>query len=90
MASCRFTSLSINEDELLMCVQKTVRDKFDDGQFDECDLTFRDLHRIRESFVRTLMGRFHHRIAYPTAPVSQSSTAAPAAAAVFRDPQDRE
>ncbi|NQU45415.1 HDIG domain-containing protein, partial [bacterium] len=42
----RFTSLSINEDELLMTVKKCIRDRFNDGQFDECDLTLRALHAI--------------------------------------------
>ena len=36
-----------------------------DGQFDECDLTLRDLERIREAFVAQLLGMYHPRIAYP-------------------------
>ncbi|HBF33523.1 TPA: hypothetical protein DDW35_03050, partial [Candidatus Sumerlaeota bacterium] len=62
----RFTSLTVNEYELQATIKKTVADKFNDGQFDECDLTLRDLHLIRESFVKTLLARFHHRVAYPT------------------------
>jgi putative nucleotidyltransferase with HDIG domain len=82
----RFTSLTINEDELRMCVQKTITDKFADGQFDECDMTLRDLHEIRESFVRTLLTRFHHRVAYPTKP-ARSGPASPTAR---RDRMERE
>jgi putative nucleotidyltransferase with HDIG domain len=37
-----------------------------DGQFDACDLTFRDLDLITEAFVRTLGSVYHHRIDYPT------------------------
>lgn len=37
-----------------------------DGQFDECDLTFRDLDTIVESFVRSLVAIYHHRLDYPT------------------------
>jgi len=37
-----------------------------DGQFDECDLTFRDLDIICESFVRSLVSIYHHRVDYPT------------------------
>ena len=37
-----------------------------DGQFDECDLTFRDLDTICESFVRSLVSIYHHRVDYPT------------------------
>ncbi len=36
-----------------------------DGQFDECDLTFSDLKKIRSSLVKTLSAMHHHRIEYP-------------------------
>lgn len=81
----RFTSLSVNEDELQMSVQRIITDKFADGQFDESDLTLRHLHQIRESFVRTLLGRFHHRIAYPTRPTRPTN----ANAGPTRDRMDR-
>lgn len=60
-----FTTSTVNEDELRRVVRKSINDKFDDGQFDECDLTLRDLHLISESFVKTLLGRFHQRVQYP-------------------------
>ena len=37
-----------------------------DGQFDECDLTMRDLERIERALVKTLLGIYHGRIAYPS------------------------
>jgi len=37
-----------------------------DGQFDECDLTTRDLERIESAMTRTLLGIYHGRIAYPS------------------------
>jgi putative nucleotidyltransferase with HDIG domain len=37
----------------------------DDGQLDECELTFRELKIVTDSFVKTLMGIQHHRISYP-------------------------
>jgi putative nucleotidyltransferase with HDIG domain len=37
----------------------------DDGQFDECDITLRELRIVTDSFVKVLMGIHHHRIAYP-------------------------
>jgi putative nucleotidyltransferase with HDIG domain len=46
-------------------VQKLINSAFVDGQFDECDLTLRDLHLIANSFVRVLTGFFHQRIEYP-------------------------
>jgi putative nucleotidyltransferase with HDIG domain len=51
-----------------------------DGQFDECDLTMRDLAAIEKSLVKTLLGIYHGRIAYPsTAAISAPAFAAPAA-----------
>jgi len=37
-----------------------------DGQFDECDLTFKDLEMIERSLTKTLLGIYHGRIAYPS------------------------
>lgn len=36
-----------------------------DGQLNECELTFRELSLIEESFVRALSGIYHHRVDYP-------------------------
>ena len=38
---------------------------FSEGQLDESKLTFKDLHKLSESFARILTGLFHQRIAYP-------------------------
>ena len=46
-------------------VQKVVEEKFIDGQLDECDLTLKDLNKIRSSFVHVLTGIHHMRVAYP-------------------------
>ncbi|MDO4542172.1 MAG: HDIG domain-containing protein, partial [Bacillota bacterium] len=36
------------------------------GQFEECDLTFRDLHKVQEAFFSVLSGLSHYRIEYPS------------------------
>ena len=36
-----------------------------DGQFDNCDLTMRELHLIERSLIKSLCGMYHSRIAYP-------------------------
>jgi putative nucleotidyltransferase with HDIG domain len=36
-----------------------------DNQFDECDITLRDVQLVKESFLKILSGIFHHRIDYP-------------------------
>lgn len=46
-------------------VRKIIKDKLNDGQLDECDLTFKDLDVIATSFVRVLSGIFHSRVEYP-------------------------
>jgi putative nucleotidyltransferase with HDIG domain len=46
-------------------VSRIIDERTTDGQFDECDLTLRDLERIREAFVGQLLGMYHTRIAYP-------------------------
>jgi membrane-associated HD superfamily phosphohydrolase len=48
-----------------------------DGQFDECDLTMRELELVERSLVKTLQGIYHGRIAYPTTP-SGAKPSAPA------------
>jgi membrane-associated HD superfamily phosphohydrolase len=39
-----------------------------DGQFDECDITMKDLDRIKRALIKTLAGIYHGRIAYPATP----------------------
>lgn len=46
-------------------VRRVVKDKLQDGQLDECDLTFKDLDTIAGAFVRVLSGIFHTRVEYP-------------------------
>lgn len=46
-------------------IQKIIRERLDDGQFDECNLTLKDLNSIKNSFIKILGGMFHTRIEYP-------------------------
>ncbi|MBI4276891.1 MAG: HDIG domain-containing protein [Armatimonadetes bacterium] len=52
-------------DRIEQQVRRIIRDKLEDGQLDECDLTFRDLDRIAQAFTRILTGIFHPRVEYP-------------------------
>lgn len=59
-------SLSSHEEPTIRAmVTRIIDERLDDGQFDECDLTLRDVERIREAFVAQLLGMYHQRIAYP-------------------------
>src|SRR6478752_3112722 len=56
---------SRDEPAIRAMVARISEDRIADGQFDECDLTLRDLERIREAFVGQLLGMYHSRVAYP-------------------------
>ncbi|MDO5298998.1 MAG: HDIG domain-containing protein [Clostridia bacterium] len=47
-------------------IRKLVRGKMEDGQLDECTLTFRDIGHICSAFETILKGVFHERIEYPS------------------------
>lgn len=47
-----------------------------DGQFDECELTLRDLSKIEEAVTRTLASIYHGRIAYPSARTEEDDESA--------------
>lgn len=46
-------------------VRKIIRERLDDGQLDESDLTFKDLNKIADAFTKVLNGIFHARVQYP-------------------------
>jgi len=52
-------------------IRKIIKDKLQDGQLDECDLTFQDLDRVAIAFGRVLGGIFHTRIEYPEAMITE-------------------
>jgi hypothetical protein len=54
-----------DEPAIRAMVGRIIDERISDGQFDECDLTLRDLERIRNAFVQQLLGMYHTRIAYP-------------------------
>ena len=46
-------------------VERIVSEKVADGQLDDCDLTLRDVQRVKEAFRELLAGVYHERIPYP-------------------------
>ncbi len=46
-------------------IDAIIKGIFSEGQLDESELTFKDLHFLSENFQRILTGIFHQRIAYP-------------------------
>jgi len=49
-------------------VHNMAMKRLQDGQFDECDMSLRELSQIETSISKTLAAHYHGRIAYPTAP----------------------
>ncbi|MGG1553065.1 HD family phosphohydrolase [Paenibacillus ferrarius] len=47
-------------------VTKIIKSRLDDGQFNECDLTLKELDIIAKTLNETLLGIFHSRIEYPS------------------------
>ena len=54
-----------DEDGLRAAVERTIEICQKNGQLDDTRLTLRDLRQITESFVSSLQGTYHPRIAYP-------------------------
>lgn len=46
-------------------VRRIIKDRLQDGQLDESDLTLKELDIIAQTFTRILTGVFHQRIEYP-------------------------
>ena len=67
-ASVRSLS-SRDEPAIRGMVSRIIEERIAEDQFDECDLTLRDIELIREAFVGQLLGMYHTRIAYPQSEV---------------------
>ena len=46
-------------------VHTVLMDRLQDGQFDDCDITLKELYRVEESLVKSLCRFYHGRVAYP-------------------------
>src|SRR5690606_18388253 len=66
--SCEAAVRSMKEptpEKIEQLVQSIIKDKMNDGQFSECDLSFRELKIVADVICTTLNGVFHNRIEYP-------------------------
>ena len=46
-------------------IDDMFKSRIEDGQLDECPLTFQELDQIRKSFIYTVLNMLHARIEYP-------------------------
>ncbi|MBI2774326.1 MAG: HDIG domain-containing protein [Chloroflexi bacterium] len=61
-------------------IDRMVDERIADGQLDDCDLTLRDIHRIKDAFAELLLGVYHERIPYPEDRIARIEPARPPAA----------
>jgi putative nucleotidyltransferase with HDIG domain len=55
----------MSEEKLDAVIDNLIKRRFLEGQLDECDLTLKDLKKIKEAFLKILVGVHHQRIEYP-------------------------
>lgn len=56
----------INEESISNLVETIIKVQFDEGQFNNADITFKDIAIVKAEFKRKLANIYHARIAYPT------------------------
>lgn len=66
--ACESTIRSLNDSDpqkIENVINNLINARIDDGQLDEAPITFRDVKKIKESFLSILLGQHHKRIRYP-------------------------
>ncbi len=58
----------LDEPSLAELINRLIREKSEDGQFDECNLTFQELNIVKVTMVNALLAAGHSRVKYPTRP----------------------
>jgi len=54
-----------NMEKIEALVKNIIKDRLNDGQFTECNITIKELNIIEKTLCETLHGIFHNRIEYP-------------------------
>lgn len=72
-ASEALSRLPLDSKQLNEAVNKVIREKLDDRQFDESDITIRDLDLIKDALARSLAGSAHKRVKYKEIPKNEDS-----------------
>jgi putative nucleotidyltransferase with HDIG domain len=68
------TPIANDRESLRKAINGIIQERMSDGQFDECDLTFKDLQIITEVFVKNLVASSHSRVAYKQMPTKSTTT----------------
>ena len=56
----------VNEETITELVNRLIGEKQEDGQFDECQLTFEEFQTVKRTIIKTLAVSRHLRIPYPS------------------------
>lgn len=64
---------TLPREEIESTVDRLLAERVTDGQFDESDLTFRELATVRDTVVESLVGIYHPRIPYPARAAGQAA-----------------
>jgi putative nucleotidyltransferase with HDIG domain len=73
-ATTRAMSMSrgnLPRDEIEQTVDRLLAERVGDGQFEDSDMTFRDLRTARDTIIESLVGVYHPRIPYPKQAAAQ-------------------
>ena len=54
-----------NPSQVRSLIHRLSQSTIQDGQFDECDITLKEISKVEKSFERVLAGMHHQRIEYP-------------------------
>lgn len=54
-----------NQNKIETMVNNIIKNVLMEGALDECDLTLKDITKIKTTFVKSLIGIYHQRIEYP-------------------------
>lgn len=57
---------SHDQDAIDKLVEKIINHQIESGQFENCDITYREISSIKKIFKRMLTSIYHVRVAYPT------------------------
>lgn len=55
----------VNEETLTRLLDTIVREKMEDGQFDESELSFEELGRVKKAIIKSMLSIGHFRVKYP-------------------------
>ncbi len=76
------------EERLDKFIQMLINSKIEHHQLDDCSLTFSDITKIKDSFVKLLVGVYHNRIKYPNQKDPEKSAAQENTEAAREDDSD--